>query len=81
MYRDLRDELYGAPGRWGFRRCPRDNLWWLDPRPLADELPKVYARYCTHDQSDLRRSAIGRLWFALMPRLDADPPDTGHRRR
>ena len=67
MYRDLTDDLYGVPGKWGFRRCPNDGLWWLDPRPLPSELPKVYQQYHTHAESDLRSSRIGRLWFALMP--------------
>src|SRR5439155_4251220 len=67
MYRNLTDELYGVPGNWGFRRCPNDGLWWLDPRPLPSELPKVYQRYHTHAESDLRSSTLGRVRFALMP--------------
>jgi 2-polyprenyl-3-methyl-5-hydroxy-6-metoxy-1,4-benzoquinol methylase len=67
VYRDLTDDLYGVPGKWGFRRCRNDRLWWLNPRPLPSELPKVYRRYHTHGESDLRASKLGRLWFAMMP--------------
>jgi 2-polyprenyl-3-methyl-5-hydroxy-6-metoxy-1,4-benzoquinol methylase len=48
-YSDLPDRLYGTPGRWRFRRCPADGLYWLDPRPRPDELDKVYRTYFTHD--------------------------------
>ena len=61
IYTGLTDGLFGAPGRWNFRRCenPDCGLWWLDPMPLMEDLPKAYEHYSTHvdDSSspDLRR--------------------------
>jgi len=50
MYTDLSDRFFGASGHWDFRRCmnPACGLWWLDPLPLAEDLPKAYETYCTH---------------------------------
>ncbi len=50
MYTDLSDRFFGAPGRWNFKRCLNSTcgLWWLDPMPLAEDLPKAYETYCTH---------------------------------
>lgn len=51
LYRDLPDRLYGAPGRWGMRRCRARScgLIWIDPLPLAADLGQAYERYYTHD--------------------------------
>ena len=50
VYPDLSDRFFGAPGRWNFRHCanPACGLWWLDPMPIAEDLPKAYETYCTH---------------------------------
>ena len=50
MYTGLTDRFFGVTGRWNFRRCvnPGCGLWWLDPMPLAEDLPKAYEDYCTH---------------------------------
>ena len=52
LYRDLQDRLFGAPGRWGVRRClgTQCGSLWLDPSPLAPDLPLAYAGYYTHAQ-------------------------------
>lgn len=38
--------------------CPRCGLWWTDPRPIAEEIGKLYARYHTHTP---QRSSTHRL--------------------
>jgi SAM-dependent methyltransferase len=48
LYSALRDRLFGAPGRWDFRRCPACGLVWLDPRPVEQDLKKLYEAYYTH---------------------------------
>jgi SAM-dependent methyltransferase len=50
MYTDLSDHFFGASGRWNFRQCinPACGLWWLDPRPIPEDLAKAYETYCTH---------------------------------
>jgi len=52
LYTGLRDRLFGAPGLWGFLRCPGCGLVWLNPRPLPEHLHKVYANYYTHVQEE-----------------------------
>jgi len=52
LYAGLRDRLFGAPGVWGFMRCPECGLVWLNPRPLPEDLHQVYATYFTHDAEE-----------------------------
>jgi 2-polyprenyl-3-methyl-5-hydroxy-6-metoxy-1,4-benzoquinol methylase len=63
FYRDLRDCLYGAPGCWGFRRCPNPQcgLLWLDPAPVAEDIALAYQRYFTHLQSAQTGSSLADL--------------------
>lgn len=51
LYEGLKDRLFDVPGTWGFRRCPNADCRhvWLDPQPIAADLPLVYDRYYTHD--------------------------------
>jgi 2-polyprenyl-3-methyl-5-hydroxy-6-metoxy-1,4-benzoquinol methylase len=50
LYSDLRDHLFGAPGRWSVRQCTnaRCALGWVDPQPLPDQIGALYAHYYTH---------------------------------
>lgn len=50
LYSELSDRLYGVPGTWGIRQCgnPDCGLMWLDPVPVPDDIPLLYARYYTH---------------------------------
>ena len=50
LYRNLRDRLFGTPGRWSLKRCPNPqcSLVWLDPMPIEDEIGKLYENYYTH---------------------------------
>ncbi len=52
LYTDLRDRLFYAPGIWNLRRCTHCRLVWVDPRPLPEELSKLYLKYYTHTFSD-----------------------------
>ena len=45
LLRDLRDGLYGAPGRWELHRCVTCTCAYLDPRPTQATLPLAYASY------------------------------------
>ncbi len=49
LHADLEDRLYGAPGHWRLLLCDRCGLVWLDPRPEAEDLGRLYERYHTHD--------------------------------
>jgi SAM-dependent methyltransferase len=50
LYQGLRDRLFGSLGVWGLRQCAACGLLWLDPRPLHEDIGKVYADYYTHGQ-------------------------------
>ena len=52
LYAGLRDRLFGAPGVWGFLQCPECQLVWLNPRPVPEDLGKVYVTYYTHNTKD-----------------------------
>lgn len=48
LYEGLRDRLFDAPGRWNVSTCRNCGLIWLDPRPMPDQIWKIYGTYCTH---------------------------------
>jgi SAM-dependent methyltransferase len=48
LYRGLRDRMFDVPGTWSLMACPRRHLAWLNPRPIAEDLPRLYERYFTH---------------------------------
>jgi 2-polyprenyl-3-methyl-5-hydroxy-6-metoxy-1,4-benzoquinol methylase len=52
LYSDLKDRLFGAPGKWAFFQCTICQMAWLNPRPLAEELEKVYRTYYTHTEEE-----------------------------
>lgn len=70
VYADLRDDLFGAPGVWGFRRCANAeacDLLWLDPAPEPSAFPALYRAYYTHHTAGARPSSAKgeRAWLAL----------------
>ncbi|TMA23620.1 MAG: methyltransferase domain-containing protein [Deltaproteobacteria bacterium] len=50
LHHDLRDAVWGAPGRWTLDRCPDPacGTLWLDPAPREEDMAIAYARYQTH---------------------------------
>lgn len=80
-YGGLRDRLFAAPGVWSIRWCGGCRLAWLDPRPLAAEVSKLYREYYTHSQEgtnphwvrDLKqflKKATLRVWLGYS---DSEP--------
>lgn len=51
IYRNLPDRLFGAPGIWGLMRCPNCGLVWLNPRPVPEDVWKLYEQYYTHEKT------------------------------
>lgn len=47
-YSGLRDEVFGAWGRWDFRECSRCATLWLDPQPAVGDVHLAYHDYFTH---------------------------------
>ena len=52
LYARLRNEDRRAPGVWNLLACSACGLVRLDPRPLPDEIGKLYHAYYTHAPSD-----------------------------
>ncbi len=48
LYEGLVDRSWDAPGTWALRRCPGCRHLWLDPRPVPDDIERLYASYYTH---------------------------------
>ena len=48
LYTGFRDRYWDAPGTWSFRRCMACRHLWLDPRPIPEDIGRLYASYFTH---------------------------------
>lgn len=49
FYTNMHDPVWGAAGMWSFFRCPGCGLAWLNPRPIPEDVGKLYGNYLTHD--------------------------------
>lgn len=65
LYSDLRDRLFGAPGNWSLMQCPKCQLVWLNPRPIPDDIGKLYSQYFTHQALDAPKSVLAGLKRSL----------------
>ncbi len=59
LYAALADWVFGVPGSWGVRRCSACELVWQDPQPSPQHIPKLYARYYTHQ--GIQETRLARL--------------------
>ncbi len=76
LYDEMSDWLWDVPGEWGLRSCTC-GMAWLDPRPIADDIPKLYARYYTHGASqrtalesirqEVLKCVLARLGYPVEP--------------
>jgi SAM-dependent methyltransferase len=50
LHTGLKDRLFGAPGTWELKQCPKPDcgLVWPDPSPLTEDLGLAYQTYYTH---------------------------------
>jgi 2-polyprenyl-3-methyl-5-hydroxy-6-metoxy-1,4-benzoquinol methylase len=53
LLENLRDRLFGAPGRWALHRCGSSGCRtiWINPVIVEVELHKAYANYYTHSDA------------------------------
>lgn len=58
VYEFMHDVLFDAPGVWRSIKCPNDGLIWLSPRPLVEDLWRVYETYYTHSDQDVPRTLL-----------------------
>ena len=87
LYEGLRDRLYGVPGAFGFWHCPDCGFIWLNPRPIREDIPKVYENYYTHqapetgepDRSGTLRKFRDALRRLILEACYAYPSEDGRR--
>jgi len=71
LYADQRDYLFSAPGLWSLYQCPACGLIWMNPRPLAEDVGKLYHNYYTHHVQDRKRWTSSVLEFMNVSILKA----------
>jgi 2-polyprenyl-3-methyl-5-hydroxy-6-metoxy-1,4-benzoquinol methylase len=67
LHDQLRDRIFDAPGSWTHRSCKACDHTWLDPRPSASQIARLYATYFTHtvpEVTDHTVSPVGRSWLS-----------------
>jgi len=48
-YSGLQDRFFSVPGHWTLAGCSQCGLMWLNPRPIPEDIGKLYEHYFTHD--------------------------------
>jgi 2-polyprenyl-3-methyl-5-hydroxy-6-metoxy-1,4-benzoquinol methylase len=73
IYENLRDRLFGAPGKWRLKQCtsPDCGLIWPDPVPVSEDLWMAYQTYYTHAEpkgklSGLVFGACARAYWTMI---------------
>lgn len=64
-YANMTDRLFSAGGQWNMVECanPDCGVLWLDPAPVAEDLPLLYSHYYTHEgEPPRRRSRLNELF-------------------
>jgi 2-polyprenyl-3-methyl-5-hydroxy-6-metoxy-1,4-benzoquinol methylase len=81
LLQGLRDRLIGVSGAWNARRCPGCGLQWLDPRPIREDIGKLYGEgYFTHEESAWRPGRVREfLTGAILAGRFGYPTATGWR--
>ncbi|TFE66576.1 hypothetical protein A7Q10_02030 [Methylacidiphilum caldifontis] len=64
-----RDPLGSIPGSWSYKRCESCFSLWMDPRPIKEDIPKLYPKdYYTHEKMEQnawitrRKGLISQIW-------------------
>lgn len=83
LHENLVDRFFGAAGVWSLRECGHCGLVWVSPRPLVDDLGRLYPGYHTHRAPEpislLKRAVRRGIPARLMGYRDAvrDPLERG----
>jgi hypothetical protein len=48
LHHAMQDRMGPVHGRWSLARCRDCGIAWLDPRPVAEDLGRLYEGYFTH---------------------------------
>lgn len=67
LYQNLRDRLFGAPGKWTMHLCTDCKSGYLDPRPTQEKVGLAYAKYVTHEtrKSYASKTLLERIKLAI----------------
>lgn len=69
LYNGLEDYLFGAPGKWSFKKCSNSDCGhiWLDPAPTRDTISKAYQNYYTHGQpNSVQYTLLARMIRSIL---------------
>jgi SAM-dependent methyltransferase len=64
LFQGLTDRLFAAGGIWNIKNCKNCQLAWIDPTPNAEDIPKLYETYFTHESENGRSR-----WSPFVERL------------
>lgn len=48
LYSNLSDRLFNVSGTWNLYICPDCKIIWINPRPIIEDVEKLYENYHTH---------------------------------
>jgi 2-polyprenyl-3-methyl-5-hydroxy-6-metoxy-1,4-benzoquinol methylase len=67
LYTGMHDRLFAAPGSWRVMACsgPNCGSMWLSPRPLEEDIAKLYLSYYTHQDIPVPPSLPRRVLTSL----------------
>jgi len=55
LYSNMSDRLFSVEGSWNLLQCKSCGLIWLHPRPIKDDIGKLYVKYHTHEAAKSTR--------------------------
>jgi len=60
LYQDMPDRLFGVAGIWQIKVCSNAacGMLWLDPAPIAEDLPMAYQNYYTHASQAVKGTTL-----------------------
>ncbi len=67
-YTKLIDRLFDVTGEWHLNQCvnPSCGLVWLDPRPVSEDIVKLYKNYLTHDTGAVYRNKANSFFRRIL---------------
>lgn len=69
IFQNLKDNLFNSRDIWSLMRCAKCDLLWLNPRPLPNEISKLYLEYYTHQQNDSLMKKRATLYKAVKAKI------------
>jgi len=61
FYRQVEEYICGVPGKWDYQRCRSCDLLWLTPRPIQEDIAKIYPEVYFDSLDSSHDSPLSRL--------------------